>query len=235
MKTSKPLLLSILFSALLGNAFSQSFYRERISRDNILTVGVGPSFAYLDNGGQYRAMNFAIKPAFSLALTKKMSPMVELRATTGVQWISSGGNPSTTIRDRWFFENASFTAKGPAYYFDLIPSFYLVPFSNHMHRSKVNLYGGAGLGVMHVVTQQTKSFNPEENPTKQNITTGYVPVRAGLSLRVGPYSDIAGEGTMLWTFTDNLDGNVGFNRFGDHLFQAQIVFRRYFIPKSYGE
>lgn len=225
-------ILILTFCVFTSGVIGQNFYKERISRDNILTFGIGPSFAYLDNGGQYRDMNFAIKPAFSLALTKKLKPGIDLRTTTGIQWISSGGNPSTAIRDKWYFANASFTAKGPAYYFDIIPSFYLIPFSNHMDRSKVNLYGGAGLGVMHVVTEQTKSFSQEETPTQNSITTGYVPVRAGLSLRVGPYSDIAGEGTMLWTFTDNLDGNVGFNRFGDHLFQAQIVFRRYFVPKG---
>ncbi len=221
-----------LFIVTSGSAVAQNFYKERISRDNILTIGLGPSFVYMDNGGQYRQLDFAIKPAFSLALTNKLTEMVELRATTGIQWISSGGNPPTTLRDEWFFDNASFTAKGQAYYFDVIPSFYLIPFSNHMHRSKVNLYGGAGLGVMHVQTEQTKSFSPEETPTKHQITTGYVPVRAGLSLRIGPYSDLAGEGTMLWTFTDNLDGNVGNNKYGDHLFQAQIVYRRYFIPKG---
>lgn len=231
----KPLfhicLITFIFLAIQSSQ-GQNFYKERISRDNILTLGVGPSFAYLDNGGQYRDLNFEIKPAFSLGLTKKLSPMVELRTTTGVQWISSGGNPPTTIRDKWYFDNAAFTAKGQAYFFDMMPSFYLIPYANHMHRSKVNLYGGAGLGVMQVFTQQTKSFNSEEDPTRHTITTGYVPVRAGLSLRIGPYSDLAGEGTMLWTFTDNLDGNVGNNRFGDHLFQAQLVFRRYFVPKT---
>ncbi|MBC6368489.1 hypothetical protein DDT91_16995 [Algoriphagus sp. AK58] len=210
---------------------AQNFYKERISRDNVFSIGVGPSFAYLDNGGQYRDFNFAIKPSVSFGLTKKLSPLAELRTTAGAQWISSGGNPSFVIRDRWYFDNASFTAKGQAFYFDMMPSFYLIPFSNHMYRSKFNLYGGAGLGVMQITTQQTKSFNPEEEPTKQSITTGYVPVRAGLSYKLGPYSDIAGEGTMLWTFSDNLDGNVGNNRYGDHLFQAQIVFRRYFVPK----
>lgn len=224
--------LICFFTFTLHATLGQNFYKERISRDNILTIGVGPSFAYLDNGGQYRDWNFEIKPSFSLGLTKKLSPMMELRTTTGVQWISSGGNPPISIRDKWFFDNAAFTAKGQAYFFDMMPSFYLIPYANHMHRSKINLYGGAGLGVMQVFTQQTKSFNSEEEPTRHTVTTGYVPVRAGLSLRLGPYSDLAGEGTMLWTFSDNLDGNVGNNRFGDHLFQAQLVFRRYFVPKT---
>lgn len=215
-----------------GSISAQNFYKERISRDNILTIGIGPSFAYLDNGGQYRDLNFEIKPSVSLALTKRLNQKFDLRATGGIQWISSGGNPSTGIRDTWFAESSSFTAKGPAYYFDLMPSVNLIGFGNHMNRSLFNLYGGVGLGIMNVRTEQTKSFSSEEVPTNHQISTGYVPVRAGLSYRIGPYSDIAGEGTMMWTFTDNLDGNVGFNRFGDHLFQAQIVYRRYFIPKN---
>ncbi|MBS4069958.1 MAG: hypothetical protein KGZ90_01430 [Algoriphagus sp.] len=232
MKSIFTLLFMFLLLTFGLDSTAQNFYKERVSRDNVVTLGMGPSFGYLDNGGQYRDYNFSVKPTFSLALTRKLNSLMELRTTGGVQWISSGGNPPIAIRDKWYFSNASFTAKGPAYYFDILPSFYLIPFSNHMHRSKVNLYGGVGLGVLHAVTKQTKSFSPEEEPKKQNITTGYVPVRAGLSLKIGPYSDLAGEGTMLWTFTDNLDGNVGSNRFGDHLFQAQIVFRRYFIPKS---
>lgn len=232
MKSTFKLLLLLVLLTLGFDSTAQNFYKERVSRDNVLTVGLGPSFAYLDNGGQYRDYKFAINPAFSLALTRKLNSIMELRTTGGIQWISSGGNPPIPIRDKWFFSNASFTAKGPAYFFDVIPSFYLIPFSNHMHRPKVNLYGGAGLGVLHSITKQTKSFSPEETPKRQAMTTGYVPVRAGLSLKIGPYSDIAGEGTMLWTFTDNLDGNVGSNKYGDHLFQAQIVFRRYFIPKS---
>lgn len=231
----KPLVkhLSVLLLTLCaGNLAGQNFYKEKISRDNILTIGIGPSFAYLDNGGQYRDLNFKINPAISVALTKKLNPTFDLRTTLGYQYISSGGNPSYTVRDAWYEDFASFTAKGPVYYFDVIPSMNLIRFNNHMHRSLVNLYGGFGLGVLHSKTEQTKSYESEEVPTKHQITTGYVPVRAGLSFKIGPYSDIAGEGTMMWTFTDNLDGNVGFNKFGDHLFQAQIVYRRYFVPKE---
>ncbi len=231
----KPLVKYLSFLSLFlcsGTLLAQNFYKERISRDNILTVGFGPSFAYLDNGGQYRALDFEIKPSVSVAMTRKITPTFDLRSTLGYQYISSGGNPSTSVTDRWYENNSSFTAKGPAYYFDLIPSINLIRFNNHMHRSLFNLYGGFGLGILHSRTEQTKSYDSEEVPTKHLNTTGYIPVRAGLSYRLGPYSDIAGEGTMMWTFTDDLDGNVGFNKFGDHLFQAQIVFRRYFVPKE---
>lgn len=225
-----PLIVSVLLISF--PSFSQNFYKERISRDHIVSLGIGPSFAYLDNGGQYRSLNFEIKPSFSLSMTKRLNPMFDLRATTGVQWIQSGGDPGQALQDAWYAKNASFTAKGDAAFIDLMPSVNLIPFSNHMHRTRFNIYGGFGLGVMRVNTKQTKSFNSEEIPIKNNIVTGYVPIRAGLSYRIGPYLDIAGEGTMLLTFSDNLDGNIGFNRFGDHMAQAQIVIRKFLAPKS---
>jgi hypothetical protein len=218
-------LLLLLFGA--GSLSAQNFNRNLISRDNILTIGVGPSFAYLDNGGPYKSFKFEMEPSFSLAFTKKLNPTFDIRSTVGFQKIESGGNPNMYVQEHWTRNSSSFSATGPSYYFDVMPSMNIVKFSHHMNRSFVNVYGGFGLGVLHSKTSQTKSFDIDEEPTKHSITTGYVPIRAGLSFRVGPYSDIAGEGTVLWTFTDNLDGNVGYNRFGDHLFQAQIVYRRY--------
>ncbi|MEP1956761.1 MAG: hypothetical protein ABJ333_15240 [Algoriphagus sp.] len=200
------------------------------SRDNIVSIGVGPSFAYLDNGGQYRSFNFEFKPSVSASLIKRLNDRFEIRATGGVQWISSGGNPSTSVTDIWTSNNSAFTANGSVIYFDVMPSFYVIPFGNHMNRSMFNLYGGLGLGVMHSNTEQTKSFNAEERPVRKKVTTGYVPIRAGLSYSIGPFSDIALEGTMLLSFTDNLDGNIGFNRFdNDILVQGQLVYRRYFF------
>ncbi|MHA7128843.1 hypothetical protein [Algoriphagus namhaensis] len=232
MKLTKLVFILFVWMTCSLSSQGQNFYRERMSRDHIVSLGIGPSFAYMDNGGQYRTFDFAIKPAISASLIKRMTPVIDLRATLGIQWIENGGNPSTPVRDSWFLNGSSFTAKGSSFYFDIMPSFNLVSFDNHIYRSKVNFYGGAGLGIMFTQTKQKKSFSEEERPTDNTVTTGYVPVRAGLSVKIGPYSDIAGEGTMLLTFTDNLDGNIGFNRFADHLFQAQLVYRRYFIPKS---
>lgn len=213
------------------NLSAQNFYKEKQTRDNIVSIGIGPSFAYLDNGGQYRSINFEIKPSISASLTKRLTDRLEVRATGGVQWISSGGDPNNVVTDMWAANNAAFTAVGSAYYFDLMPSMYVVPFGNHMNRSMFNFYVGLGLGVMHASTDQTKSFSKDEVPVNEKITTGYVPIRGGITYTLGPFSDIALEGTMLTTFTDNLDGNAGFNRFGDHLVQGQIVYRRYFFSQ----
>ncbi len=229
----KPQLL-ILVCLLFGsmNLSAQSFYKEKQSRDNIFSIGVGPAMAYMDNGGQYRTFNFEVKPSVTASLIKRLNDRFDLRASAGMQWISSGGNPTPNITGLWFEKHSAFTVSGPVYYFDLMPSMYLVPFGNHMNRSLFNFYVGLGLGVMHASTEQTKTFDKDEIPTHHTITTGYVPIRAGLSYSIGPFSDIALEGSLMMTFTDNLDGNVDFNRFGDHLGQAQVVYRRYFFSNK---
>lgn len=231
---SKIIKLSTLVAILLAsmNLSAQSFYKEKQTRDNILSIGIGPSFAYLDNGGQYRDLNFEIKPSVSASLTKRLNERLQLRATGGVQWISSGGNPTIANQNIWTKNNSSFTTVGSVLYFDLMPSMYVFPFGNHMNRSFFNFYGGLGLGVMNVNTDQTKSFSKDEAPKREKSTTGYVPIRAGISYTLGPFSDIALEGTMMVSFSDNLDGNADFNRLNDNFVQSQIVFRRYFFSNS---
>ncbi len=220
--------ISLLFSSHLA---AQNFYKEKISRDNMLMVGFGPSFAYIDNGGPYRTFEFEVKPSFSAAFAKRLTPIFDLRATAGIQGISSSGRPDTNVTNHWKLYNSSFTAIGNALYFDVMPSVNLIPFSNHMNRSFANLYGGFGVGVMYTSTKQKKSYAEDEIPQKFNTTTAYMPFRAGLSFQLGAYADIAAEGTLMLTFTDNIDGNVGFNRFGDHLGQVQIVYRRFLYPR----
>jgi len=231
MQRLKKLLVLFFFLSLSFYASAQNFYKDKTSRNNIFSVGIGPSFAYIDNGGPYRDFGFEIKPSITLSLIKRMTPRFDLRASAGVQWISSTRNADPTVQGYWFEQTSAYTAVGQAYYFDVMPSANLISFENHMNRSKVNLYGGLGLGVIHAQTEQTFTYSEDAQVSNRQITTGYVPVRAGLSFTLGPYSDIAGEGTMLFTFTDNLDGNIGFNKVGDHLAQAQIVYRRYFFPR----
>ncbi|TXE11240.1 outer membrane beta-barrel protein [Algoriphagus aquimarinus] len=229
-KSQLLILVCLLFGSM--NLSAQSFYKEKQSRDNIFSIGVGPAMAYMDNGGQYSTFHFEVKPSVTASLIKRLNDRFDLRASAGMQWISSGGNPTPNITGLWFEKHSAFTVSGPVYYFDLMPSMYVVPFGNHMNRSLFNFYGGVGLGVMHASTEQTKTFDRDEIPTHHTITTGYVPIRAGLSYSIGPFSDIALEGSLMMTFTDNLDGNVDFNRFGDHLGQAQVVYRRYFFSNK---
>lgn len=227
-----PVSLILLLSLISGFATGQSFYQEKIPRNNVISFGIGPSFAYMDNGGQYREFNFEIKPSFSASYFRKINSRFDLRGTIGYQEISSGGNPPIKAQEKWTKKGSSFTTTGSLYFLDVIPSMNLFQYDHHMNRSKFNLYGGFGIGVLHMATKQTKSYEENEFPSNHTSTIPYIPMRAGLSYRIGKYADIAGEGTILWTFNDALDGNVGTNKYNDHFVQAQIVYRRYLVPKS---
>lgn len=226
-------LITILFLFLTGSISAQNFYKERIlSRNNILSIGGGPSFAYLDNGGQYEELLFKINPIVSIGLDHRLTSSFFVSATAGIQWITHGGNPDAEILNSWVNKDGSFTAEGQVYYFDLMPGISLKRLGNHMKRTHFNIHGAVGLGILNAHTQQTKSFNPDETPTSHMVTTGYIPIKSTFSFWTGHFSDIALEFKIMFTFSDNLDGNVGFNLFGDHLFQSQIVYKRYLVQKS---
>ncbi|PRY85741.1 hypothetical protein [Mongoliibacter ruber] len=229
---TKTILLAALFFFLVCSVDAQNFYKEKIPKTEVLSIGIGPSFIYADNGGAYRSFNFPWNPAASISYTKRFHPHWGLKATAGIQWLESGGNPSQKVQDHWNLYGSAFQFSGEAYHADVMPIFYLFPYINHMNRSWVNLYSGLGIGVMHVERKEAFSLEPDAQFTRANVTTGYVPFRAGISFRLGDLSDIALEGTMLFTFSDNIDGNENFNRFGDHLAQAQIVYKRFLARKK---
>jgi hypothetical protein len=213
-------------------ANGQNFYKEKIPRKTVFSVGLGPSLAYMDNGGQYMDGNFKIKPSIATSFSKYLNRRIDLRATFGFQQISSGGNPSADLQYYWQSKSASFTTKGSVFYLDVMPSISLFPTPLYFNRNRFNVNIGAGVGVMQSFTEETKSFDVNEIPLKRVMSTVYVPIRGSISFKLTPYSDLALELSVLWTLTDELDGNSNTNRYNDQLTQTHLVYRRYLMPKS---
>lgn len=213
-------------------ANGQNFYKEKIPRKTVFSVGLGPSFAYLDNGGKYTEGDFKIKPSIATSISKYLNRRIDLRATFGFQQISSGGNPSADLQYYWQSKSASFTTKGSVFYLDVMPTISLFPTPLYFNRNRFNVNIGAGVGVMQSFTQETKSFDVNEIPLKRVMSTVYVPTRGSISFKLTPYSDLALELSVLWTLTDELDGNSNTNRYNDQLTQTHLVYRRYLMPKS---
>ncbi len=230
--TIKIVGLTVIFFGITISGFSQSFYKERIPKTDILSFGIGPSFIYADNAGQYKRLNFKINPALSLGYTKKINNRFAIKSTAGVQFIESGGNPTPAAVQIWEENGSAMAFNGEVYFLDVMPVMYLLPFHSHMNRSFINFYGGLGIGLIHVNRTQLFSFDENSLESRASTTSAYVPIRAGISFRLGDLSDLALEGTMLLTFSDNLDGNQNYNRFNDHLAQAQIVYKRFLNTKS---
>jgi hypothetical protein len=228
--------LKIFFAVFLvmgisWNGLGQNFYKERIPKTNIFSIGVGPSFTYADNGGQYKRLDFKKKPSISLSYTKKLNQRFAIMATGGTQWIESGGNPTLRAQQIWESFESAFTFKGQTYFIDVMPVMYLFPFRSHIERKLINLYGGIGIGIVHVDRVLTYSSDENAPETRGSISSGYVPVRAGISYTLNNVSDLALEGTIMYTFTDDIDGNQNFNRLNDNFVQAQIVYKRFLKHK----
>jgi hypothetical protein len=217
------LLISIFFSSFCP---AQSFYRDGNLRTNSLSVGIGPSFMYSDNGGIFSASNFNWNPAISLAFNKKVHKRIALQATGGLQFVQSGGRIRDYAIKRWEEKGGAFRFKGQAYFLDLMPIVYLIPYDNHMNRGRFNTYLGSGVGIVHVNRKQAYSFDPGAPEISAQTTSPYIPLLLGFSFSLDQFSDLSLEIKGMFTFSDDLDGNQGYNRFNDHLFQSQIVYKR---------
>lgn len=219
----------ILFMPFKGQG--QGFYKEKTPRNRTLSFGIGPSFIYADNGGQYSIYNFKWNPSFSLIYEKRFSDHLSFRANTGIQWIESGGNPSQSLIDRWLEKGQAVSFTGVAYFMDFMPMVNLAPVFHHMVRPEFNLYMGIGIGGLYAVTQQTFSMEPNAVSTRAWVWTPTLPFRAGISHSFSKYWDIALEGSLIFTFSDKIDGNTVTQKKNDHLAQAQIVIRKYLSPR----
>ncbi|WP_143959173.1 hypothetical protein [Litoribacter populi] len=220
----KHFLSTIFFFAICFQAFSQSFGPGMKLPKHTIMLGFGPGFMYADNGGRLTQFDFKTRPVFDLGYVYHLNPKVGIRATLGTQWLESNTQvPDRTI-EKWGEQNQAFAFSGTAYYFDIMPE---ITFGDPYKRSPNRFYGGIGLGILQVYrTQQT--LIAERVVTKDAFTqTAYFPFRFGYSRQLNINWSAAAETSFFFTLSDDLDGNVGYNTFGnDYLFQFKVAIRR---------
>lgn len=229
----KSFLALVLVSGLsLGSSNGQNFYKEKVPRNNFLQGGIGLGTIYADNAGGIRNLDLLLRPGLSFTYGRKIHKNFDVRANLGYQRYKSQKIDyySPVVIEVWSGRDQAITSKNNLLYLDVIPSFYLFGSNNHTSRKKINVYGGAGLGLLFNANQTVKKHISGFSEHKETQVTGYIPFKGGLSYRLDLYTDIAFEGTLMLTFSDNLDGNEGFNRLNDHPLIGQIVIRRYLNP-----
>lgn len=204
----------------------QSLYRGQYERKNSIAFGAGPSFMYADNGGIYNSGDFKWNPAISVAYLRKIGKRFAIQATTGIQLVESGGTERDYAIEDWEDSGGAFRFKGKAYFLDLMPVLYLIPYDTHMDRGRFNAYLGSGIGFVHVRRNEAYSFDYNAPEFEKTSNSFYIPAMVGFSYSVSPLSDLSLEIKGLFSFSDYLDGNVGYNQFYDHFVQTQIVYRR---------
>lgn len=237
MQTMKKILsiFPFLLAAALFFPFtvsSQNFYKEKVSRNQYYQVGLGLGAMYADNAGRFRGLDVKTGPAVSLTYGRKIHSNINLNANLGYQHTRSQDQDYFTpqVIDTWRSTGQAVGSKNNMIYLDLMPTLHIFGSENHTQRKRVNVYMGTGLGLLLNLNEETRL--EANGPARSNNSriVGYIPVKGGLSYRLNLYTDIAFEGNLLMTFSDQLDGNEGFNRFNDYPVSGQLIFRHYLNP-----
>ncbi|WP_236252785.1 DUF6089 family protein [Echinicola sp. 20G] len=230
----KPIfcLLFLMATFAAGSLSAQNFYRERIPRIYSLHIAAGPGSIYADNGGPYRNFEFPISGAVTVAAAKKLNHRINLRASMGFQHVNSNVEHFSDRAFEWGEENKAYAFQGNAFYLDIMPEFYFIPFETHIMRSRFNGYAGVGLGFLAVPGEQAVASNNQNNViiNKTTPTSLYVPLRIGGTMAFGNNWDIGFEASLLTALSDELDGNAGSNTTNDMLMQGQFFVKRYLSP-----
>ena len=232
LKSISVLLLSMLLIGSLCNAQelnAQNFKKQEMDSRNMAFFGFGPSMLYADNGGDYPSMTFPVRPNITAGYTRGLLPYLGLRMTTGWQRLVSWDGFNDRIKEGWTENGQAASFTGSALYLDVMPQFMLFTQENLGNRPKFNLYGGLGIGTLFVNRNQ-QTFNPEGPDPSSRVSTVavYIPLRAGASYFIGELYNISLESTFIRSFSDDLDGNRGYNNRNDHMFQLNVVLQRYF-------
>lgn len=207
---------------------AQNFEKMSTDKNQLLYLGIGPAVFYGDNGGNYPSMEFPVKSNISLGYSKNLTNFLQLRLTSGYQRLVSWDGFRQGTRENWGSRRQAYAFQGGALYFDIVPQFLLFAQDHVSNRPRFNAYGGLGLGAMFVNRRQ-RIHNPNGSESARVSTvTSYIPLRAGVSYRIGYIYNIGLEGTFMHTFADDLDGNIGYNNRNDHMAQFNIVLMRYF-------
>jgi hypothetical protein len=221
-KKSYLLLLLILF---VHYVKAQNFYHAKYKNKYLITAGIGPSFMYADNGGQYRTLDFYIKPSLDLSLSRPINNHLLLRGTIGSQFVKGKQPIKSSFEANSNVSTSSF--KGTGYTFDLTFTGFLKPFQNVLNQPKLNLYINSGIGWVFMRNQ----FISNESSTSNELflrNSIYIPLRLGTNYQLNKKNGIGIEATALLTLSDKLDGlNASRNLSNDHFAQLKIFYVRF--------
>ena len=223
----KIVLVIIFLYSSLNTALGQNFYKDMITPKNKVMIGIGPAIMYSNTWGGFRAMDFKILPSFTAGYSYQVNPHLSIRTSAGLQWVESNLSLSDEIKQAWGQMNRAHAFQGQAYYIDLMPVVQLFP-ARHQGET-FNVYLGIGLGFMQVYSEQQRMVDYQNISSREQVGTAYIPFRVGIGQKLNETWELLLEGTIMGTFSDELDGNPGTKRIqNDHLLQAQLILKKYF-------
>lgn len=200
------LFLLLLACFITESASAQSFYAIRRERTIIGSIGTGVSSYYGDLKDEKRSID--PKPTINAGLQFFITPRVALR--TELTWFQLTGDDSDSDNPSRVRRNLSFTANN----FELSATGALNLFPNgtrFYQRSVFNAYVFAGVGLLY--SNPKAELNGEKYALQPLQTEGVsysrlqpvIPYGLGARVMIGPFFNLAIEGSYRTTFTDYLD------------------------------
>jgi hypothetical protein len=200
------LILILLASFASEMASAQSFYAIRRERSIIGSIGTGASSYFGDLKEENRSLD--TKPTINIGLQYFISSRVALRAE--ITWFQLKGDDSQSEDQSRINRNLSFSANN----FELSTTAAINLFPNGLRfyqRAVFNTYAFAGIGLLYSnpkaeLDGETYALQPlETEGVSYSRYQPVIPFGLGARVMLGPFFNLAFEGSFRKTFTDYLD------------------------------
>ncbi len=200
------LFLILLASFASEMASAQSFYAIRRERTIIGSFGTGASSYFGDLKEENRSLD--TKPTINIGLQYFVTSRVSLRAE--ITWFQLKGDDSQSEDSDRLRRNLSFSANN----FELSATGAISLFPNGLRfyqRAVFNTYAFAGIGLLYSnpkaeLDGKTYALQPlETEGISYSRYQPVIPFGLGARVMLGPFFNLAFEGSFRKTFTDYLD------------------------------
>jgi len=182
-----------------------------------------------------KGFNSNFNPNLNFNYGKKITQRMDIRMDISYGFMSSPSDIDSLILIYMDIKNLVKQYNGNVFSVQLMPQYSLFPAFHFSDRSKLNLYGGFGVGYLimnrnEILGGQKSPGNLIENSSKTKNSSIYIPTLIGVSYRLGDYFELALENQTNFTFSNNLDGiNVPEIRDKkDNIHNLNLVIRTYF-------
>jgi hypothetical protein len=225
--------LTFVFFTCSISVFAQNRLAYRVFHKNLDVtdkVGIGIGNTRIPKG-----FNTNFNPNLNFNYSKKFTQRMDFRMDISYGFISSPSSIDSLILIYMDIKNLVKEYNGNIFSVQLMPQYSLFPAYHFSDRSKLNLYGGIGVGYLtvsrnEILGGQKSPENLIESFSNTKNRSIYIPTLIGLSYRLGDYFELALENQINFTFSNNLDGiNVPeIRNKRDNFHNLNLVIRTYF-------
>ena len=217
-KFSRQLIVVMLFwIPLFVNG--QNFYQENKPKTLSVIIGLGAGTFYPAPRPFTDSLVDQMMPVLSLGLEKRLGGHFSIKSHASFH---SFGNKEYSYSEKIVKP----LYQGISYAWELTPTFNLIPYHQHLNRSKMDFTLGVGVGYLANYTSEKFTFQNKEYTFNFLEHSAYIPIRSSIIFSIDSWTDLAVEGVFFHTFLEEGSSISSFKQYGDHFTQLNLVYRR---------